>query len=89
LRVPTAFAHVGPSFYRAEAADAVRPIRAVDLLRALDIAYQFRSRNVHTLQTLDPELWQATMRAETLPYEGVTALSLQGLNRLSRHVVRN
>lgn len=81
-------AHVTPSFHREDAVDALRPIRAVDLPRALDIAYQFRSRNVHTLQTLAPELWNATMRADTLPFDGVPALSLQGLKRLARHVVR-
>lgn len=81
-------AHVTSAFFREEAVGAVRPIRGVDLPRALDIAYQFRSRNVHTLQTLVPELWNATMRAETLPFEGVPALSLQGLKRLTRHVIR-
>jgi hypothetical protein len=83
-----ALAHVTPSFHREDAVEALRPIRAVDLPRALDIAYQFRSRNVHTLQTLAPELWNATLRADTLPFEGTPALSLQGLKRLARHVAR-
>ncbi len=81
-------AHIEPSFYRSEAADAVRPIRSTDLAHALNVAYQLRSTNVHTLQALAPELWAITDRADTLHWEGRPVLSLEGLNRLCRHVIR-
>lgn len=35
-------AHIEPQYYRREAADAVRPIRAGDLPNALDVAYSLR-----------------------------------------------
>jgi hypothetical protein len=80
--------HVGPTYYRDEAVEAVRPIRANDLPNALDVAYRLRSRNVHVLEALAPELWAITDRADTLRWEGRPALSLEGLNRLCRHVIR-
>jgi hypothetical protein len=80
--------HVRPSFYREEAVNARQPIRAVDLPKALDFAYQLRSKNVHALQTLAPELWVVADRAETLPVNKIRALGLEGLNRLTRHVIR-
>jgi hypothetical protein len=79
--------HIEPSFYRAEAAGASRPVRASDLPNALEIAYRFRSRNVHELQDLEPELWEVSDRADTLPFEGRAVLSLEGLNRICRHVI--
>ncbi len=80
--------HVEPSFYRLEATSAIRPIRSHDLPNALDVAYRFRSRNVHTLEILAPELWVISDRADTLPSEGRSVLSLEGLNRLCRHVIK-
>lgn len=80
-------AHIGPAYYRQEAIDAVRPIRANDLPNALDVAYRLRSRNVHVLEALAPE-WAITDRADTLRWEGRSVLSLEGLNRLCRHVIR-
>ncbi len=81
-------AHVERAYYRSEAADAVRPMRANDLPNALDVAYRLRSRNVHVLEALAPELWAITDRADTLRWEGRPVLSLEGLNRLCRHVIR-
>lgn len=80
--------HVEPGFYRAEATGLVRPVRACDLPHALDIAYRLRSRHVHELRDLEPELWVIADRADTLPWDGRTVLSLEGLNRLSQHVIR-
>lgn len=85
--VDFALAHVDPSYYREEASAAVRPIRAHDLPNALDVAYRLRSRNVHLLEALAPELWAITDRADTLRWEGRPVLSLEGLNRLCRHVI--
>lgn len=82
-------AHVNPDYYRDDARSAVRPIRANDLPNALDVAYQIRSRNVHALEALAPELWAIADRADTLRWEGRSALSLEGLSRLCRQVVKS
>lgn len=79
--------HIRPSFYREEARGALRPIRAHDLPHALKIAYRLRSRNVHELRTLAPELWAMPDRADTLRFEGRPILSLEGLTRLARHII--
>ena len=80
--------HVDRSYYRAEAVGASRPISAASLPRALDFAYKVRSRNVHALKQLEPEMWVMSDRAETIEFEGRTRLRLEGLNRLCRHVIR-
>jgi hypothetical protein len=80
--------HVEPSFYRAEATGVARPVRACDLPHALDVAYRLRSRHIHELRDLEPELWVIADRADTLRWDGRTVLSLEGLNRLSQHVIR-
>ncbi len=81
-------AHIDGSYYRSEAVRAIRPIRAHDLPNALDVAYRLRSRNVHLLEALAPELWAIADRADALHFEGRSVLSLEGLNRLCRHVIR-
>lgn len=80
--------HVAPSFYRSEAVGAVRPIGATDLPPALRRAYAIRSRNVHALEGLSRELWMAGDRSDTAHIESGVVLNLEGLSRLSRHVVR-
>lgn len=80
--------HVEPSFYRDEAIDAVRPIAAVELPRALHQAYDIRSRNIHALQNLAPEMWMAAYQADTAYTPRGVLLGLEGLARLARHVVR-
>lgn len=80
--------HVEASFYRAEAVGASRPITAASLPRALQFAYRVRSRQVHALEKLAPEMWAISQRSDTLPFDGQTVLSLEGLNRLCRHVIR-
>lgn len=80
--------HVEPSFYRREAVGAVRPIAATELPAALRQAYAIRSRNVHALENLAPEVWMAADRADTADVEDNILLSLEGLARLARHVVR-
>lgn len=81
--------HVTPAYYRSEAAEAIGAIRAHDLPHALAIAYRFRSRNVHQLELLARELWLVADRSDTVSLEGRSALSLEGLNRLCRHVIRS
>lgn len=80
--------HLEPAYYRAEAVGAQRPISAAALPRALQFAYRVRSAQVHALQQLAPEMWAIGQRSDTLPFEGQTVLSLEGLNRLCRHVIR-
>lgn len=80
--------HVEPSFYRHEAIGAVFPIAAADLPRALRQAYAIRSRNVHALSRLAPEVWKSYSRTDTAWVDSDTLLSVEGLARLSRHVVR-
>jgi len=80
---------VSPGYFRTQAADAVRPIRGADLDRAVKLAYDVRSRNVHVLEDLPPEAWVIADRADTVsPPDMGTMLSHEGLARLARHVVR-
>ncbi|WP_230118308.1 hypothetical protein [Arthrobacter sp. Bi83] len=81
--------HISPSYYRTEAVDALRPIPAVNMERALKRAYGIRSRNVHDLEELAPEAWTYTNQADSVDPAGKgLMLTLEGLNRLSRHVIR-
>jgi hypothetical protein len=81
--------HISSSYYRAEATAALRPMSAFELERALRRAYAIRSKNVHLLEELPPEAWVYTDRADSVnPAGRGLMLSLEGLNRLSRHVVR-
>lgn len=80
--------HIRDSYYRDEAVGAYFPTRAIDLDRALAKAYTIRSKNVHELRTLAPEIHVIAQRAEMIAVEGSRVFGLQGLNRLTRHVVR-
>jgi hypothetical protein len=80
--------HVEPSFYRDEALDAIRPIAAAELPNALRIAYAIRSRSIHVLGELERELWMGADRSDTAVLDEGKALGLEGLARLSRHVIR-
>ena len=83
-------ANISSAFYREEAVGAIRPIRGADLRRAVRLAYDIRSHNVHALTDLPPEAWVFTDRADTESPPGIgTLLSLEGLSRLARHVVRS
>lgn len=81
--------NVSPDYFRAEAADAVRPVRGADLERVVKLAYDIRSLNVHVLEDLPPEAWVLGDRADTVsPPDTGIMLSHEGLARLARHVVR-
>jgi hypothetical protein len=80
--------HLNPSFFRAEAVDAQRPVSVNALPYALNFACQVRSPQVHALQQLAPERWAITDGADTIPLAGRQVLSLEGLHRLCRHVIR-
>ena len=80
---------VSSAYFRQEAVGALRPIRRPDLLRAVKLAYNIRSRNVHTLWDMPAEAWVLNDRADTVsPGDLGTMLSLEGLARLARHVIR-
>lgn len=81
-------AYVEEAFYRSEAVGALCPITATELPNALRQAYGIRSRNVHVLEELPPEVWMAAQRADTAHLGEHVVLSLEGLARLARHVVR-
>ncbi len=82
--------NVSPDYFRAEATGALLPLRGADFERAVKLAYDVRSRNVHVLEELPPEAWVLGERADTVsPRDMGTMLSLQGLARLARHVVRS
>jgi hypothetical protein len=82
--------NVSPSYFRTEATDSARPIRGADLDRALKLAYDVRSHNVHVLKDLPPEAWILGDAADTvMPVSEGIMLSHEGLLRLARHVVKN
>jgi hypothetical protein len=80
--------HVRPEFYRSEGVAASRPIRLQDLPNALTVAYKLRSRNVHELRVLEPELWVIADREDTIRFDNRWVLGLEGLNRLCWHVIK-
>jgi hypothetical protein len=81
--------HVSPVHFRGEAIAALRPIRRPDLERAVRLAYDIRSRNVHSLWDMPPEAWVFNDRADTVSQGDLgTMLSLEGLARLARHVIK-
>ena len=87
--VSTVTGSVTPAFFRQDAVGALRAIRGPDFEPALKRAYDVRSGSVHTLQDLPPEAWVLGDRADTVSPPGMgVMLSLEGLARLARHVVR-
>lgn len=87
--VASTLSRVTPAYYRDEAVKTVRPPRAAELERMLGIAYNIRSRRSHVLQDLGAEAWVFTDGAETTFEANFTRiLTLAGLWRLTRHVVR-
>ncbi len=82
-------ANLTSRYFREDALEALRPASSFELERALKFAYDIRSKNVHELEDLLPETWALGDRAETVNPRGQgQMLSLEGLNRLARHVIR-
>lgn len=79
--------HLKPSFFRNEAASSVNPISKGDLNKALSKAYQARSQYIHNLTKLPKRLTIGGIYLETFTIDGEVWLTLQGLSRLSRHVI--
>jgi len=87
--IASTLARISPPYYRDESAGAVRPPRAAELERMLSIAYDIRSRRSHVLEDLGDEVWVFTDGAETVFEPNFQRiLTLAGLWRLTRHVVR-
>ncbi|RBY95492.1 hypothetical protein DQ237_13200 [Blastococcus sp. TF02-8] len=87
--ISSTLARVSSDYYRDNAVGTVRPARAPDIERMLGIAYDIRSRRSHVLEDLGEGVWLFTDGAETAyepSFERV--LTLAGLWRLTRHVVR-
>ncbi|MCV7254643.1 hypothetical protein H7J86_20990 [Mycobacterium hackensackense] len=81
--------HLTPYYFREGAVEAIRPMSAFDLRKALGRAYNIRSSNVHELQNLRPETWAFGDGAESVDPAGQgLMLSIEGLNRLSHCVIR-
>lgn len=82
-----AITHIKPSFYREEAENANHPITRFDLPVALNNAYQARSKYIHNLKKLPKKLTIPVEYHETCRVEQKTWFTLQGLSRLTRHII--
>jgi hypothetical protein len=79
---------VARSFYR-DADAGLLPVRASELDRAVERAYEIRSGTAHELADLRPEEWVVTGGFDTVrPVDGDVQLSPEGIHRLARHVIR-
>ena len=82
-----ALEHVGPSFFREEAADLPHPMGRSELRAALPRAYGLRSSYLHNLEKLPPLLTIPNAHHEVARMEGQILPTFQGLARLARHVI--
>lgn len=80
-------AHIGPSFFREEAANVVTPVGRRDLPAALAQAYQLRSRYIHNLAELPRVLTMGAMPGDIAKVDKVPYLTFRGLSRVARHVI--
>jgi hypothetical protein len=78
--------YLQPSFFREEVVGAIRPISKIDLRRALERAYIFRSKYVHTLQKLPTYITMPSF-ADAENVEGNITLTIHGLARIAKHVI--
>lgn len=79
--------HIPSSFYRDEAADQQDAAGKGDLDTALKIAYDLRSKHVHTLAPLPPNLKGIPTHNDLLVVDGKPTLTIQGLARVARSVI--
>ncbi len=80
--------HLGTTYFREEAKEAISPIGLLDLRHALKKAYVIRSRYIHALKEL-PSMLPHRRRdyGEIHRSKDDVYLTLQGLTRLARHVI--
>lgn len=79
--------HVDGAYFRSAPADG-RPVNRYELQPALRNAYRFRSEYLHTLQRLPDDIGEPYGVWETAMVDREAALTLRGLSRLTRHVIR-
>lgn len=79
--------HLQPSFFREEVVGATSPVRRSDLTEALERAYVFRSKYVHTLLELPRYLTTSLSTGDSCSVEGKPALTFHGLARIARHAI--
>jgi hypothetical protein len=82
-----ALAHVGPSFFREEAEDAVGAISRPDLSIALRQAYSIRSSYVHHLKDIPRLLVEIEGFHEAMIVDGQPTLTFAGIARVAHHVI--
>lgn len=83
-----ALSHLEPSFFREEASEQERPIGRSDVPGALNQAYDLRSRHIHELKELPKLLTSGFHDGETFIVDRLTMLTIQGMTRLARHVIK-
>lgn len=81
--------HITPEFFREETIESINPISKFDLTKALKNAYQARSQYIHNLRKLPDLLTTHNSYSETCRIGHETWLTIQGLSRLARHVIKN
>ena len=83
-----ALSHLSSSFFREEAVEAHRPAPRPVLEAALKQAYRLRSSYVHTLRELPRVLTAVPSHADCVLIEQRLVLTLHGLARVARHVIK-
>ena len=83
-----ALGHLRSSYFREEAQGLVNPMGRSDLVRALNRAYDLRSKYIHELSEM-PSILTVAGRRDTFspPFGRDVLLTFQGLARLARHVI--
>jgi hypothetical protein len=79
--------HIGPSFFREEAENAVGAVSRPDLSIALRQAYSIRSSYLHHLKDVPRLLVGIEGFHEVMPVDGQPTLTFAGLARVARHVI--
>lgn len=79
--------HIGPAFFRDEAAGVTGPVGRGMLPAVLSQAYQLRSRYIHSLAELPRVLTMGAMPGEVSRIDRTAFLTFRGLARVARHVI--
>lgn len=80
---------LGPSFFREEAEQELRPIGKADLIVAVAQAYAIRSRYVHELAEIPKQIKHVWDLGDLVWDGDQPVLTLHGLTRLARHLIRS
>lgn len=81
-------AHLKPSFFREKAIEGKISVSRTDLPVALQEAYRFRSKYVHTLRELPKILKTSPHHNDTFEIFGKPIFTLQGLARIAKHTIK-